>query len=63
MTYICQHCRNTGTGWIESGNSVVCPKCFKFTLMDKARVRQENKKPDQGESFVDMMRDMFGFPK
>jgi hypothetical protein len=39
---------------------VVCPKCFKFTLLDKARVRQEAKKADAGESFMDMMRDMLG---
>jgi hypothetical protein len=40
MEYICSHCRNHGSDWIKSGDSVVCPKCYGFTLLGDAVVRR-----------------------
>ena len=40
MQYICSHCRHTGTGWLTTGDSAVCPECFRFTLKANAVVRE-----------------------
>jgi len=61
MTYVCQHCRNTGGDWIASGGTVCCPRCYKFTPLEKATVREQAKQKNSGGDIGDFFDTVFGW--
>jgi hypothetical protein len=67
MVYLCPSCGHRSGGWLVTNGTAWCPKCYRGTPTERARVREPQTPPPgatpchSDTEALQALKDLFGF--